>query len=544
MRRAEEFIGDVLKQEESRFKTTLERGLKLLDEETSNLPNGSELAGNTAFKLYDTYGFPLDLTQDILKKKQISVNVEEFEQNMLEQKVRARKSWAGSGEAKADNIWFDIKMEYGSTEFLGYTLDNIEGKIQCLIKDNVKLEKISEVGEKFILIVNQTPFYGESGGQMGDIGIIEAPSGKVKVIDTIKYIGSIYAHICELEEGNINIGENVKLSIDVDHRKNLKAHHSATHILHAVLREVLGKHVTQKGSLVAEDRLRFDFSHPKALSKEEIILIEDKVNKIITDNSKVNTVLMSADAAIEAGAMALFGEKYDFEVRVVSMGTFSSEGNAYSFELCGGTHVARTGDIGVFKITSESAIAAGVRRIEAVCGAYVLKIFRQNEMLLSNLADNLKSPVADVLDKVNTLIISKKELERELLSLKVGSLNLNNDQLEKIAIKINNCRLLYKLVDNMDAKILRQAAEQLSNRNEDLIIVYISKNEEKLSITIAVSKALSEKFHAGELAKEISIFLGGNGGGGQATLAQAGGVDMSKLTELPNKVEEILLSKM
>lgn len=540
LKRAEDFVSDILKQEEIRFKTTLDRGLKLLDEETLHLTKGQQLPGNVAFKLYDTYGFPLDLTENILKNRQITVDLEGFNQNMKEQKERARKSWTGSGESKADNIWFDLKAEYGATEFLGYSLDRLEGKVIALIKDGVKTDKITD-HEEFILVANQTPFYGESGGQMGDTGLITSANARIKVTDTLKYLGSIHAHICRLEEGQVSTGEYVTLNIDVTYRKNLKAHHSATHILHAVLREVLGKHIAQKGSLVAHDRLRFDISHPIALSKAEIALIENKVNSIITDNAKVNTVLMSTDQAIEAGAMALFGEKYDLEVRVVSMGSLSEGGEVYSMELCGGTHVARTGDIGAFKITSENAIAAGVRRIEAVCGEFALKLAQNNEYLLADLTDILKATKQELPAKITSLTLSKKELEKEIISLKIAQFDLSSQQIAKEAIIIKEARLIYKSVQNIDAKILRSAAEQLTIKANDLIVVYISNLAGKLAIAVAVSKAINDKFHAGNLAKEISIFLGGTGGGGQATLAQAGGVDLKKLPKVEEYLKNTLL---
>ncbi len=547
IRRAELAISDVLKQEEVRFKTTLDRGLKLLDEETFKLAKGAMLSGEVAFKLYDTYGFPLDLTEDILKNKHLQVDLEGFNKNMEEQKERARKSWTGSGEAKADNIWFDLKAEFGATEFVGYSLNTIEGKVIALIKDGVRVEKVTASdlanGGRFTIITNQTPFYGESGGQMGDVGAITTASSKIKVVDTIKCLGSIHAHICEFaddgkENKQVSVSENVTLAIDVAYRRNLRSHHSATHILHAVLREVLGKHITQKGSLVAHDRLRFDISHPNALSKKEITLIENKVNNIILDNSQVNTVLMSTEEAIEAGAMALFGEKYDMEVRVVSMGAAIDA--PYSLELCGGTHVARTGDIGLFKITGESAIAAGVRRIEAVCSEAALKLVQANEALLLELSEVLKSTKTELVEKVNNLLSSKKELEKEVSNLKIGELTLSSEQLAATAKTIGNIRLVYKLVQDVDPKILRAAAEQNVRDYDDVVLVYISNIADKLSIAAAVSKAASDKCNAGAIAKALSIFLGGNGGGGQATLAQAGGSDKDKLAEVEEYLKNLL----
>lgn len=533
LKRAESFISSILEQEEIRFKTTLERGLKLLTEETETLIKGNELSGEVAFKLYDTYGFPLDLTEDILKSRDISVDHKGFEEQMLAQKERARKSWLGSGESKTDQLWFDIKEQHGSTEFLGYTLNEAECKIIALIKDNSLIDNIKEIDTQFLLISNQTPFYGESGGQMGDIGTIFSKDSEIEVIDTLKYLGSIIVHKCILKKGQINVGENANFSIDIKYRQNLRIHHSATHILHAVLHEVLGKHVTQKGSLVAPTYLRFDISHSKAVTNEEITLIEDKVNEIIRDNHEVDTTLMTTEDAVKQGAMALFGEKYDSEVRVVKMGETS-------LELCGGTHVRRTGDIGCFKITSESAIAAGVRRIEAVCGEFVIKLMREKDSLLKSIESSLKTNKNELVTKVNNTLEHNKELEKELEKTHLARLDLSIEQIEKQAEDIKGVKLIYRYIENLDNKVLRQAAENLTKKVEDLIVVYIAGNNDKLSITVAVSKAITDKYNAGIIAKELSLFLGGNGGGGRASLAQAGGNDIGKLTNIQEKLYSLL----
>ncbi|AAY62204.1 alanine--tRNA ligase [Rickettsia felis str. Pedreira] len=533
LKRAESFISSILEQEEIRFKTTLERGLKLLTEETETLTKGNELSGEIAFKLYDTYGFPLDLTEDILKNRDISVDHKRFEEQMLAQKERARKSWLGSGESKTDQLWFDIKEQHGSTEFLGYTLNEAECKIIALIKDNNLVNDIKEIDTQFLLISNQTPFYGESGGQMGDIGMIFSKDSEIEVIDTLKYLGSIIVHKCILKKGQIKIGENANFSIDIKYRQNLRIHHSATHILHAVLHEVLGKHVTQKGSLVAPTYLRFDISHSKAVTNEEITLIEDKVNEIIRDNHEVDTTLMTTEDAVKQGAMALFGEKYDSEVRVVKMGETS-------LELCGGTHVRRTGDIGCFKITSESAIAAGVRRIEAVCGEFVIKLMREKDSLLKSIESSLKTNKNELITKVNNILERNKELEKELEKVHLARLDLSIEQIEKQAEDIKGVKLIYRYIENLDNKVLRQAAENLTKKVEDLIVVYITGNNDKLSITVAVSKAITDKYKAGIIAKELSLFLGGSGGGGQASLAQAGGNDIGKLTNIQEKLHGLL----
>ncbi len=540
LRRAEDFISNVLEQEEIRFKTTLERGLKLLDEEIKPLPYRSVLSGEVVFKLYDTYGFPVDLTADILKDKHLSMDLDSFNNKMQEQKARARKSWIGSNESKADKIWFDLKTTFGSTEFLGYSLEAVEGKILALIKDNILVDKIEGRADKFMLVSNQTPFYGESGGQMGDIGVINTANCQIRVIDTLKYLGGIIAHICILEKGDeVKVGQNADFAIDAKYRRNLKIHHSATHILHAVLHKILGGHVTQKGSLVAHDRLRFDISHPSPLSHAQLILIEDQVNQIIRDNSKVVTTLMSTEEAIKAGAMALFGEKYDSEVRVVSMGDNTTNCSPYSLELCGGTHVSQTGDIGIFKIIGESAIAAGIRRIEAICGEFVLKLIRNQDSIIDNISSSLKANRNEVIEKVNDLIVSKKQLVEQVTSLQISMLTLNESDIVKESIDIAGIKFIYKLIKNIDNKILRLSAEQIVRKTDNLVLVYINKSN-KLSITVAVSHPITDKVHARSLAKSISLYLGGDGGGGQANIAQAGGVDDSKISSLQEMIKELL----
>lgn len=533
LKRAESVISSILEQEEIRFNTTLEQGLKLLFEETANLNAGARFSGDVAFKLYDTYGFPLDLTEDILKNRNIAVDHAGFEQQMLEQKERARKSWLGSGESKTDQIWFDIKAEHGSTEFLGYNLNEADGKVISLIQDNALVNDISEIDTQFLLIANQTPFYGESGGQMGDIGVIKTQNCEIEVVDTLKYLGFIIVHKCILKKGKVTTNENANFSIDVKYRQNLRIHHSATHLLHAVLHQVLGKHVTQKGSLVATSYLRFDISHPKALTPEEMILIEDKVNEIIRDNHEVDTTLMSTEYAVKQGAMALFGEKYDSEVRVVKMGKTS-------LELCGGTHVRHTGDIGCFKITSESAIAAGIRRIEAVCGEFVIKLIREKEVLLKNITNILKTNKTEIVSKVNNILERNKELEKELKKAYLTSLDLSVEQIEKQVQKLKEIKLIYRHTENLDNKILRQAAENLAKKVENLVVVYVGNNNSKLSITVAISKAIIDRFNAGLIAKELSLFLGGRGGCGQPSIAQAGGNDLSKLPKVKEKLQSLL----
>ncbi len=543
--RSKEFVSSILQQEEERFKTTLDRGLKMLSEHSSSLKEGDELSGEVAFKLYDTYGFPVDLTEDILKKQQIKVNQDEFDSCMQEQKERARKSWSGSGDNKTDKLWFDLSGKIGTTEFLGYSLDSAEGRVQTLVSSGAVLKEITAKGEEFILIANQTPFYGESGGQMGDIGVIESADCKIKVTNTLKFLGKIIGHICVLESGNISAGDDIKLSIDTKYRSNLKMHHTATHILHAVLRHVLGKHVTQKGSLVARDKLRFDISHPKAITNEELKQIEDKINEIIRDNSEVVTNLMSTDEAIEKGAMALFGEKYDSEVRVVSLGKSTSataeQENAYSFELCGGTHVSRTGDIGMLKITSESAIAAGVRRIEAVCGEFVMQEYNNNELLLEQMMDALKANKNELVVKLQNLMQSKKKLEAQIEQEQAKKLKLSAERIKEKAEALSGARLLYNRVDGVSPKAMRSALENIINQHDDLVVIFTAENDGKIAIIVGCSDGITGKYHAGKIAKDVSASLGGSGGG-KPNLAQAGGTDLAALNNFSDKVKDIVSS--
>ncbi|MES2214879.1 MAG: alanine--tRNA ligase [Pseudomonadota bacterium] len=528
LKRAEAFVSDILKQEEERFKSTLERGLKLLHEEITHIPSGSSLSGDIAFKLYDTYGFPLDLTEDILKSKNIGVDNAGFIANMEAQKEVARKSWSGSGAAQSDKVWFELKEKFGSTEFLGYSMNAAEGTVLAVISDR---DTNSDESNTVTIVTNQTPFYGESGGQMGDIGEISKTNFKARVIDTKKYLG-IHAHVCKVEQGSIKEGEIVTLTIDEKYRDNLRAHHSATHILHAALRSVLGVHISQKGSLVAHDKLRFDISHPKSIDRATLNLVEDIVNAEIRNNSEVSTKLMSTEDAISAGAMALFGEKYDSEVRVISMHN--------SMELCGGTHVKRTGGIGSFKILSESAIAAGVRRIEAVCGAFADNFAKNNEELLSQISGHIKSSKHDILPKLEKLLQSQKDLEKEVMNLKVKQLSFNEERIAKESLVVSSYKLLYKELHVFDAKAMRNAAEEATKKFDNLIVVFINQSEDKLGVVVSVSQDIASNVPAFTLAKHVASVLGGTGGGGSNTLAQAGGTDISKLPEMVQELTNFL----
>ena len=519
--RAQKLISDVLLQEEIRFKQTLDKGLKLLDDELIKI-DGNSLKGDVAFKLYDTYGFPLDLTQDILKSKSIKVDVDAFDSCMQEQKKRARAAWVGSGEQVTDEVWFDLYQQQGATDFLGYKAVEAQAVILAIISANK---------DDQIIVTNQTPFYGESGGQMGDIGSITSNAGNIfKVTDTKKFLGKLHAHY--VKDTSLKVGEEITLKIDVEYRNNLRMHHSATHLLHLALRSVAGEHLTQKGSLVSPNHLRFDFSHNKALSQDEIAQVEALVNKMIRDNNETNTQLMSTEQAIDSGAMALFGEKYDEEVRVVSMGT--------STELCGGTHVSRTGDIGLLKIISESAIAAGIRRIEAACGEFAISYMNEQEHNLNEIVSMLKVPKAVVIDKVSSLIKEKKSLEDELTEAKKKILlsdpNLKTTQIGKVA-------LIEKFVEDVDVKDLRNFVEHMRQTKPNSVTVAGSKKDGKTSLIIAVHADLLQDFDASELTRKANEVAGGKGGGGRKELAQAGGFSFDKSDAISKYLHEVITTK-
>jgi alanyl-tRNA synthetase len=516
--RAQSLVSDVLLQEEIRFKQTLDKGLKLLDEELIGLSKGGSLKGEVAFKLYDTYGFPLDLTQDILKSKEITVDTKAFDDCMIEQKTKARAAWKGSGEQATAEVWFDLYQQHGATDFLGYQNIEVQAVILAVIPNNLSQ----------IIVTNQTPFYGESGGQMGDVGkLIDAKGNIFEVTDTKKFLSKIHAHY--VNSSSLKVGDEVTLKIDREYRNNLRIHHSATHLLHLALREVLGEHLSQKGSLVAVDRLRFDFSHNKALSGDEIAKVEKIVNQMIRENNEACTQLMNAEQAIASGAMALFGEKYEEEVRVVSMGQ--------STELCGGTHVSRTGDIGLLKITSESAIAAGIRRIEAVCSEFALEYISEQERCLNEIAATLKTPKADLIDKVNSLLKDKKQFEDELSVLKQKLLLLDPNLK---TTQIGNITLIEKFVEGFEVKDLRSFVDHMRLNKLNSIIIAGSKFEGKTSLIIGVHTDLLPKVDAAKLIRSANELAGGQGGGGRAELAQAGGFAFEKLEEISKYVHEAM----
>ena len=521
--RAEALISETLKLEETRFRRTLDRGLKLLEEATAELPAGGVLAGETAFRLYDTFGFPLDLTEDALKARRMTVDVAGFNAAMARQREEARRAWAGSGEAATEALWYQVRDDVGATEFLGYETEEAEAKIVAIVRDGAPVPR-AEAGETVAIVCNQTPFYGESGGQMGDCGVITAAGGgRLLVSDTQKKAGDVQVHHGIVDTGSLGVGDDVVLRVDHDRRAAVRAHHSATHLLHAALRTRLGEHVTQKGSLVAPDRLRFDVSHPKPMSPEEIAAVEAQVNAEIRGNSDVATHLMDPEAAVLAGAMALFGEKYGDEVRVVSMGSPRADDQAYSVELCGGTHVRRTGDIGMFKIVGETALAAGVRRIEAVTGAAALAFVAEEERCLKSTAQLLNTAIADVPDRVAALIEERRRLERELSearrALATGGGGGSGSEIRQV----NGIRFSSRVLPGLPAKELKRLADDLKKQLGSGVVALIATDEGKASLVVGVTEDLTPKVSAVELVRIGAAVLGGSGGGGRPDMAQAGG---------------------
>lgn len=523
--RGEALISETLKLEETRFKKTLENGLKLLDEATTDMADAGELNGETAFKLYDTFGFPLDLTQDALRGRGMSVDVDGFNTAMERQRADARKAWSGSGDAADEAVWFDIRDEVGGTDFLGYETEQAEGQVTALVVEGSKTNT-AVVGDKVSVIVNQTPFYGESGGQMGDTGEITYGDGAVlKISETRKLVGVLHVHVGEIVSGSLSVGDDVALIVDHSRRSQLRANHSATHLLHEALRRKLGNHVTQKGSLVAPDRFRFDISHPKAVEMDELSVVEAQVNSQIAENYEVTTRLMEPEAAVEAGAMALFGEKYGDEVRVVSMG---ADGNdAYSTELCGGTHVNRTGDIGVFKILSEGAVASGVRRIEALTGDGARAYFADTERSLLQAASLLKSQPADVPGRVEALIEDRRKLERELAEAR-RQLATGGGGSSTETIDVGGITYASKLMDGVPAKDLKGFVDDFKKQLGSCVVAVVSNTDGKASLVVGVSDDLTARVSAVDLVRTGSEAVGGKGGGGRPDMAQAGGPDGDK----------------
>ena len=537
--RAQALITETLELEENRFKRTLDRGLGLLEEETGKLPEGGELPGEVAFKLYDTYGFPLDLTQDALRGQGFSVDLGGFNTAMEKQRADARAAWSGSGDAATDQVWFDIREQNGATEFLGYEVESAEGQITVMVVDG-KVVEDAEDGAEVALVLNQTPFYGESGGQEGDTGTITKEGGAtVTITETQKKLGDLHVHLGTLSGGSLKVGDDVQLEVDHDRRSALRAHHSATHLLHAALRNELGDHITQKGSLVAGERLRFDISHPKAMTPEELSVVENQVNIHLRDNSEVLTRLMTPDEAIEIGATALFGEKYGDEVRVVAMGL--TDGNeAYSTELCGGTHARRTGDIGLFRIVSESAVAAGVRRIEAVTGAAAQSYIADETKVLSDAAAVLKVSPADLPGRIESLLDERRKMEKEITELRRQMATGGGGGSASDIKEISGIKFAGKTLDGVPAKDLKSLADDLKGQVGSGVVALISVNDGKASLVVGVTDDLAEKISAVDLVRAGSEAVGGKGGGGRPDMAQAGGPDGGNADAAINAIEEAI----
>jgi len=525
--RAEALIAETLKLEESRFRKTLERGLTILDEASRGLSRGDRLSGEVAFTLYDTYGFPLDLTQDALRPRGIGVELDGFNSAMEQQRAKARASWAGSGEAATDALWFALREKVGATEFLGYDTETAEGVVAAIVRDGREVERL-EAGASGAIILNQTPFYGESGGQVGDSGVMSGEGVRFRVADTQKRAGDLIVHSGTVEAGVLRVGAALALEVDHARRSLIRTNHSATHLLHEALRQVLGDHVAQKGSLVAPDRLRFDFSHPKPMSDAEIERVEDLANEKVLENAAVTTRLMAVDEAIANGARALFGEKYGEEVRVVAMG---NAGNAlgWSVELCGGTHVARTGDIGLVSILSQGAVAAGVRRIEAMTGRAARRHLTAESRRLEQLAQLLKVPVGEIDTRLTQMLEERKRLERDLAEtrkkLAMGGGGRSDDGIRTVG----DVKLLARAVDGVDIKDLKGLVDEGKKQVGSGVVAIVGvTGEGKAGIVVGVTPDLTARYNAIELVRKGAEALGGKGGGGRPDMAQAGGPDGSK----------------
>ena len=518
--RAQNLISDTIKTEETRFLRTLDKGLRLLDDETKNLKEGDELSGATAFKLYDTYGFPLDLTQDALKAKNISVDTRGFDEAMEKQRAEARRNWAGSGDAGTDKIWFELQDKLGSTEFLGYNTLRADAEITALVQNGQEISETS-AGE-FYLLANQTPFYGEMGGQVGDIGTIVGDGFEIEVTDTKKKLDGLWVHVCKMLNGSVRKGTFASFRVNEENRHAIEANHTVTHLLHHALQEKFGASVTQKGSMVAADKMRFDIAYPKQISEPEIRDLENAVNRLIRANLPVHTNIMNQEDAIKAGAMALFGEKYGDEVRVVCVG------DGVSMELCGGTHVKQTGSIGYFNIVSESAIAAGVRRLECVTGTAAEKFTQDIEDRLHRVGACLKAGFNDIENRVVQLLEEKKKLEAQIFDLKKKFVsNKAADNPDKFEA-VNGVKFVAKIIENIPPKELKAFIDEIKAQSkDDTVVAFFSPAEGKVSVVIGVSDNIKDRLPATNLIKVVAPFVGAQGGGGRPDMAQAGGKDAS-----------------
>lgn len=542
LERAQALVSETLLLEETRFKNMLDRGLKLLDEETKDLETGTKLSGGVAFKLYDTYGFPLDLTQDALRPRGITVDTDGFEAAMERQRAEARKAWTGSGEAATDKVWFDLREKVGASDFLGYATETAQGKIIALVVDGTVVAS-AEAGQSIALLANQTPFYGESGGQVGDTGSITTVGGAViKITDTQKKLDSLHVHLGKVESGVIKLGQDATFQVNGQRRASVRGHHSATHLLHAALRQVLGDHVTQKGSLVSDERLRFDVSHPKPLTSAEVAQVEKIVNVQIRANASVSTKLMDPEGAIKAGAMALFGEKYGDEVRVVAMGTQEDSAQPqYSVELCGGTHVSRTGDIGLFKVIDESAVASGVRRIEAVTGMAAEAWVADQQNLVGRAAEALKVAPRDLPERIAALLDDRRKLEREISDLRKKLVTSGGGGSTKQDFKdVAGVAFSGRVLDGVPAKDLKGLADEIMQSLGTGVVALVSVADAKASLVVNVARDLTDRVDAVALVRAGSEAVGGKGGGGRPDMAQAGGPDGDKAEDALLGIENAL----
>jgi len=538
--RAEALVAETLLLEEKRFRKTLDRGIRLLDEEVADLGENDVLDGSVAFKLYDTYGFPLDLTQDALRAKNLTVDEDGFNAAMERQKAEARAAWKGSGSTATETVWFEAKEQLGASEFIGYSTTHAEGTIDMIVIADEVVTKASQ-GDEVMMLTNQTPFYAESGGQVGDIGTFVTSSGaKITIKDTQKKLGDLHVHIGTITEGEVSLTDVVEMNVDVVNRDKIRANHSVTHILHAALRNTLGDHLSQKGSLVAADKMRFDISHSKAVTLKEIKAVEDEVNHIIRQNTEVTTRLMTPDEAIDAGAMALFGEKYGDEVRVVAMGQ-KNDGSDYSVELCGGTHVIRTGDIGYFKIISEGAVSSGVRRLEVLTGNAACDYSTSQENYLHDAASAIKAPASELAKRLSALVSERKAMEKEIADLqKKVALGGSGTSSGNDVKEINGVKFVGQVLDGIPAKELRGLADDAKGRIGSGVIAYIAVNEGKAAVLTAVTDDLTDKVSAVDLVRVGAAAVGGKGGGGRADMAQAGGPNGANAAQALMAIEEHL----
>lgn len=551
--RAENLIEETLRLEETRFRKTLVRGLAILDEKSAGLKKGDMFDGDVAFTLYDTYGFPLDLTQDALKSRGIGVDQASFNDAMERQKAKARESWKGSGEAATESVWFPLREKLGATEFLGYDTETAEGVVTAIVRGG---EEVSELkpGESGQVILNQTPFYAESGGQVGDTGVMRRGPDDAKilarVLDTQKKVGGdLFVHHIAVDNYGLKVGDPVLLDVDHARRSSIRAHHSATHLIHEALRQVLGDHIAQRGSMVAPDRLRFDFVHPKPITPEELARVEDIANDVVLENDEVTTRVMGVDEAREAGARALFGEKYGDEVRVVSMGRTARERGAnalgWSVELCGGTHVRRTGDIGLITLTSESAVASGVRRIEALTGNYARKHANDTMALAKTAANELRTSIDDVPARITALMEERKKLERELSDarkkLAMGGGASSGDGAAASVREAGGVKLMARAVEGIEMKDLKSLADDGKKQIGSGVVAIVGVTEDgKAGVVVGVTQDLTARFNAVNLVRVASEALGGKGGGGRPDMAQAGGPDGAKATEALAAIEKAM----